>query len=154
MKSFKVPLKFGILTSLILIVYFLVLGFNDANANPAYSAFNIVITASGIALAIKSVKQANSGEIDYKSGLETGFFTGVIATVIFSIFFISYYVYVPEFSEKLLDKVGDYASTGGVFATVVLMGVASSIVVSFALMQLHKKPMYSNSKSKKSKINS
>ncbi len=151
MDMLKTPLKFGILTAVILIVYFLVLGMGGVNANPAYSVFNVVITASGIALAIKEIKEKNAGKIHYRRGFETAFLTGIIATVIFSVFFITYFVYAPGFSEKLLKVVGKYANTGGVFATVVIMGVTTSFVVSFALMQLNKSLMYKKIKSKEQK---
>lgn len=151
MDTLKTPLKFGILTAVILIVYFLVLGIGGANANPAFSVFNVVITASGIALALKEIKEKNSGKIIYRKGFATAFLTGIIATVIFSVFFISYFVYAPGFSEKLLRTVGKYANTGGIFATVVIMGITTSFVVSFALMQLNKSLMYRKIKPKKQK---
>ena len=145
MKTFKISVKFGVLIALILIIYFVILGICGVNANPAYSVFNAVITASGIALALKDLKNKKSGEIRYREGFITALVTGIIATIIFSVFFITYYVYVPGFSDELLQKVGKFANTGGIFITVIAMGISTSFIAALTLMQLNKKVKYKKS---------
>ncbi|HLS29604.1 MAG TPA: DUF4199 domain-containing protein [Flavobacteriaceae bacterium] len=149
MKKYTISIKFGVFTGIILILYFLVLGWLEINSNPLYSLANALITASGLSLAIRELKEKTSGRITYQRGFEVAFISGIIATVLFSIFFITYYVYVPDFAEDLLKTIGDYASTGSVFLTVVTMGVLTSGVVAFALMQLHKTKVHENPKQDK-----
>lgn len=141
MKPISIPLKFGVLTALILIAYFLVLGGLGVNSNPFFSFFNAIIFASCLSLSLRSLEEKEGSKVNYKRGFEVPFFTGIIATIIFSIFFITYYVYNPTFAKGLLEYIGNFASTGGIFLTVVIMGIVTSMVVSFALMQLHKKAL-------------
>src|SRR5699024_4902891 len=120
------------------IVYFVILGFLGVNSNPFYSIANPVIMASCLSLALKEIEMKTTERIGYKKGFELILLSGIIATVLFSVFFITYYVYMPDFSEALLKKIGNFANTGGVFLTVVIMGVVTSLAVGFALMQLNK----------------
>lgn len=144
MRKYSTSIKFGVVTGIILILYFLVLGWLGVNSNPAFSFANAIITAGGLSLAIRDLKEKSAGKITYQRGFEVAFIAGIIATIIFSIFFISYYVYVPEFAESLLETIGDFASTGSVFLTVVMMGFLTSGVVAFSLMQLHKMRIHQN----------
>jgi len=146
MKKHQISIKFGVLTAIILIVYFLLLGLLGVNSNPFYSLMNVLITTSGLALAIRELEEKSTEKINYKEGFEVSFFAGIIATILFSIFFITYYVYTPGFSEDLQEKIGKYANTGGIFITVATMGGLTSLVVSFALMQLHKNRLYKKQK--------
>lgn len=146
MKKYQISIKFGVLTAIILIIYFVVLGLLGVNSNPFYSFMNALITTSGLALAIRELEQKSTERINYRQGFEVSFFAGIIATILFSIFFITYYVYVPGFSDELLKNIGKYANTGGIFITVATMGALTSLVVSFALMQLHKNKLYKKQK--------
>jgi len=139
MKPLSIPFKFGILTAIGLIAYFLFLGLLNVNTNPFFSFFNGVIYASFLALALRNFNETEPEKNDFKTIFEIPFFTGIIATIIFSVFFVSYYSYVPHFAEGLLKNIGKFASTGGIFLTVVTMGVVTSLIISFGLMQLHKR---------------
>ena len=44
MKNLSIPIRFGLVTSVILIAYFLVLALFNKHINPAFSFFNAVIT--------------------------------------------------------------------------------------------------------------
>jgi|GEM_PF-1981947 len=144
MNYLNISFKFGIFTAILLIAYFLILGWLGVNSNPFFSFANALITASGLALAIRELKEKSDGRIAYKTGFQVAFVSGIIATALFSVFFITYYVYVPHFADALLKNIGNFANTGGVFITVITMGVVTSMVVSFALMQLHKRKIHTN----------
>ncbi len=143
MKKRNIAMKFGVFTAVILIVYFLFLGLIGINSNPVYSFVNAAICAVGISLAIRSLQEQNQEGVNYFDGFKTGFFTGAIATIIFTIFFITYYSYDQQFATALQKEIGeDGVNTGLLFLTVIVMGFASSVVVTFALMQLYKKKMH------------
>lgn len=140
----KISIKSGIFTGVILILYFLVLGWLGVNSNPLYSFANAIIVTAGLSMAIRELKEKSQSRISYQRGFLVAFVAGAIATVLFSIFFITYYVYVPEYAEALLEKIGKYANTGGVFLTVAIMGFGTSLTVAFMLMQLHKMKVNQN----------
>lgn len=142
MKSQNTSLKYGIFTAVVLIVYFLFLGAIGLNANPAYSFVNAVISAVGISISLKSLHQKEKDGLDYYTGFKTGLMTGVYATIIFTIFFITYYSYDKSFAAKLLDNIKLDIDTGLLFLSVAVMGLASSLVITLALMQLHKKKQH------------
>ncbi len=139
MKSINTSLKFGFLTAVILILYFLFLGLLGLNTIPAFSFVNAAICAVGISLSIKNLKEKRKQGMDYITGFKTGLLTGIFATIVFAIFFISYYVYNEAFSQALIENIGLSVDTGLMFLTVTIMGIASTLVVTLALMQLHKK---------------
>lgn len=139
MKFRDIAIKFGIFTGVILILYFLFLGVLGMNANPAYSVVNAPICAVGIALALKDLKTRQKNGFDYRNGFTIGILTGLIATVIFSVFFITYYSYNQSFAEELHKTMRVGMETGPLFLTVGIMGLCTSLVATFALMQLHKR---------------
>lgn len=142
MKNHKIPFKYGLVTAIVLIVYFLFLGALHLNSNPAYSFVNAVICAVGISISIRSLRKHEGEGIDYYEGFKTGFLTGFYATIIFTIFFISYYSYSANFANELMLNIGLNVNTGLLFVGVAVMGLASSLVMTFALMQLYKKKMH------------
>lgn len=148
MKPQKIAIKYGILTAVILIIYFLFLGIVGLNSHPAYSFINAAISAVGISLAIKSLRAKDKKGIKYHHGFITGLFTGIYATIIFTVFFITYYSYNTAFAHELMQNVSVNMDTGLLFLTVVIMGLASTLVVTFALMQLHKNKMHPNTHKK------
>lgn len=139
MQHRNIVLKYGIITALILIVYFLFLGFLDLNSNPMFSFANAPISAVGIALAIRDFKSKTTDGITYKDGYIVGLSTGTMATILFTLVFITYYSYNEQFSQELLDFIGMGMGAGLLFSTVFIMGLATTLISTFALMQLNKK---------------
>ena len=99
MKTFALPVRFGIMISGLLIAFFLILSLFKVHSNPIYSLFNAVITAFGIYEAIKSYKYREGNAFNYINGFKVGLITGFIATVLFTIFFTFYATELnPDFS--------------------------------------------------------
>ena len=88
MKKISLSLRFGLVTSAILIAYFLVLALFDLHKNPLYSLFNSIITSFGIYEVIRLRKLQDINTFSYAEGFKTGIFTGFIATLIFTGFFL------------------------------------------------------------------
>ncbi|WP_396602864.1 DUF4199 domain-containing protein [Algibacter sp. R77976] len=142
MKNLSLPIRFGLVTSAVLIAYFLVLALVDKHTNPAFSLVNAIITGFGIYEAVRLSKLENLDNFSYGEGFKTGVITGFVATIVFSVFFLFYATEVnSEFLPELLQKIkgGFNADIGMVTFVVAVMGFATTVVSSLTVMQLFKK---------------
>ena len=119
----------------------MILALFNKHINPVFSFFNAVITAFGVyeAVRLKKLKEAES--FSYSEGFKTGIITGFVATLLFTTFFLFYATEVnPEFLSKLLEKINGVFTIdiGMVTFIVAVMGLATSVVSTFAVMQLFK----------------
>ena len=141
MKNLSLPIRFGIVTSAVLIAYFLILALMGKHTNVFYSLFNGVITGFGIYETIKYTKLRMGKEFNYGKGFMAGITTGFVATLLFTIFFA---LYSTELDADFLDKLSevwakDYSNFQGiVFFTVAIMGFATTLVLTLSFMQLFK----------------
>ena len=138
MKKISLSIKFGLITSIVLIAYFLILALFNKHINPAYSFFNAVITTFGIYEAIKLTKLENPEAFSYGEGFKTGLITGFIATILFTSFFLLYATeFNPDFLPELLKKMqgGLGADVGLITFVVAIMGFATTLVATLAVMQ-------------------
>lgn len=141
MKKMTLPIRFGIVTSAVLIAYFLILSLMGKHTNVFYSLFNGIIAGFGIYETIKYTKLQQGKDFSYGNGFTAGITTGFIATLLFTIFFA---IYTTELNTGFLDKLSkawskDYKNFEGiVFFTVAIMGFATSLVLTLSFMQLFK----------------
>ncbi|MEX0316252.1 MAG: DUF4199 domain-containing protein [Allomuricauda sp.] len=141
MKNLSLPIRFGIVTSAILMAYFLILALMGKHTNVFYSLFNGVITGFGIYETIKYTKLRMGKEFNYGKGFTAGVTTGFVATLLFTIFFA---FYSTELDSGFLDELSevwakDYSNFQGiVFFTVAIMGFATTLVLTLSFMQLFK----------------
>ena len=142
MKNFTLPIRFGLVTSAVLIAYFLILSLMDKHTNVFYSLFNGVITGFALYEVIKYTRIQNPNTFDYRMGFTNGIVTGFLATILFTIFFAVYSTeWDPDFLTALSDRwSNDYTDFKGiVYFTVAIMGFATTVVLTLAFMQLFKK---------------
>ena len=141
MKNITLPIRFGIVTSAVLIAYFLILALLGKHTNVFFSLFNGIITGFGIYETLKYTKIREGLKFTYGSGFRAGITTGVVATIVFTLFFALYSTelnasFLTELSEKWAS---DYTNFKGiVFFTVAIMGIATSVVLTLSFMQLFK----------------
>ncbi len=141
MKNLTLPIRYGIVTSAVLIAYFLILSLMGKHTNVFYSLFNGVITAFGIYETIKYTKLRQGKGFNYGNGFTAGITTGFIATLLFTIFFA---FYSTELNSTFLDELSkvwskDYKNFQGiVFFTVAIMGFATTLILTLSFMQLFK----------------
>ena len=141
MKNFTLPIRFGIVTSGILIAYFLILALLGKHTNVFFSLFNGIITGFGIYETIKYTKLRMGKEFSYGKGFIAGITMGFVATLLFTIFFA---FYSTELDADFLSELSevwskDYANFQGiVFFTVAIMGFATTLVLTLSFMQLFK----------------
>ena len=149
MKELSLPLRFGLVTSAVLIAYFLVLALFHKHTNPVFSFFNAVITAFGIFEAIRVYKLQNGETFTYADGFKTGLITGGVATILFTVFFLLYATEInAEFIPELLATIkgGFDTNVGMITAVVAIMGFATTVVCTLTVMQFFKNSINMHSK--------
>ncbi|MCF7559828.1 DUF4199 domain-containing protein [Sabulilitoribacter multivorans] len=142
MKKISLPIRFGLVTSAVLIAYFLVLALFHKHTNPAFSFFNAFITAFGIFEAVRLKKLENTNDFSYGEGFKTGVITGFVATIVFTIFFLFYATEINiDFLPELLHTFkGSFdVDIGMVTFVVAIMGFSTTVVSALTVMQLFKK---------------
>ncbi|MEM8847306.1 MAG: DUF4199 domain-containing protein [Bacteroidota bacterium] len=141
MKNLTLPIRFGIVTSGILMAYFLILSLMGKHTNVFFSLFNGVITGFGIYETIKYTKLRMGKDFNYGKGFTAGITMGFVATLLFTIFFA---FYSTELNSDFLNNLSkawskDYSNFQGiVFFTVAIMGFATTLVLTLSFMQLFK----------------
>lgn len=142
MKNVILPVRFGLITSAVLIAYFLILALIDKHTNPVFSFFNAVITAFGIFETVRYFKLEQGDKFTYSNGFVAGLITGFVATVVFTFFFL---LYITEINSDFVSQVLSFIDFGapvsvGVMTFVVgIMGVATTVISAFTVMQYFKK---------------
>lgn len=133
-------IKYGTLITVLLIVYFLILRAVGLHTLTVLSSFNAVIYGFGIFFAIKAYKQSQSN-FKYEKGFQAGLMSGAFASVLFGILMAIYMYHIDTaFATTILDKwnldLGD--GTFLLVVSVMIMGLATSFVLTLAFMQLLK----------------
>lgn len=139
--KYALPVRFGLVTSGILIAYFLVLSLFGLHTNVYFSLFNAVITGFGIFEAIKYYRLEQGRAFTYGKGFVCGLTVGFLATIIFTVFFAIYSTevnrdFLPNLSTTFFEDFESFEAI--VFFTVAVMGFASTVVLTLAFMQLFK----------------
>ncbi|WP_299223274.1 DUF4199 family protein [uncultured Psychroserpens sp.] len=140
--SFSVALKYGLFITISLIAYFLILRLFNLHENPWLRLFNGVAMAAGIYYAIRYHKLVVQNNFGYINGIKTALLTGFLATFLFTLFMAIYMFHLDQaFTEKLLGEWFDnYEQGAGLLVFIILIeGLASSVVLALAFMQLFKK---------------
>ncbi|WP_335965781.1 DUF4199 domain-containing protein [Galbibacter sp. PAP.153] len=141
MKNQNISIKYGVVTGILLTAYFLLLAMVKLHIQPVFSFLNVIITGTGIYWAIKTLKKSKGGGFKYQHGFSAGLITGFTATVFYTIFFSLYIIELnPDFTHNFMAKwkFDWFANTGMLIMTVLLMGLATTMVLSLAFMQLFK----------------
>jgi hypothetical protein len=141
MNRFVLSVRFAIALTSSLIAYFLVLSLFGLHTNPFYSLFNGVITGFAIFEAIRYKRIELKENYSYTAGFQAGIVTGFLATILFTIFMAIYATEVePDFIGQLASTFSKSYDVGvGVFGfTVLLSGLATTVVLTLAFMQLFK----------------
>lgn len=142
MKNLSIVIRFGLVTAVVLIAYFLLLALFNLHTNPVFSFFNAVITAFGIYEATRLYKLQKPDEFSYSEGFKAGMIAGSIATILFTLFFLIYSTEInPDFLPTLLNAMnGSFNINEGLVTFIVaVMGFATTLVSTLTVMQLFKK---------------
>lgn len=141
----KIGIKYGLLTALGLVVYFLLMKVFGLSHIIELRFLNAIILTLGIVISIRNFKKMKNGNIGYFQGLGIAFLTALVATVLFATFML---VYVKAFDDSLLEVLSAenlfgerIESTPGLVIFIVLMleGVISGFMIGFIAMQYFKR---------------
>ncbi len=141
MKKSTIPVTYGVLIAIGLVVYFLVLALIGLQTNPIFSIGNGIIVAIGLYKAMKRYKIEKGNTYEYQKGFMAGLFTGFNATLIFIIFFAVYVTNInTSFLPEMLDNWSSHyhVGVGTVVFIAAIMGFATTFVLTLSFMQLFK----------------
>ncbi len=133
-------IKYGLLTSLFLIIYFILMKLIGQEANFSLRFLNFFILIGGV-YALLANSYAKSPMPSYFEGLISGLLLTVTAVVAFVIFLAAYVSFIdPGFIEILENSRiwGNRLSIGEAAFAIFIEGIASGVVISFAWMQYFK----------------
>lgn len=140
----KIGLKYGLLTAVALIAYFMLMKLLGLSHIIELRFLNGIIMAIGVVLAIRAYKIRKEGRIGYFKGIGTGVITAIVGTTIFAGFMVTY---VKLGGEALVETLaadeyfgGQVVATPGVviFSVLMLEGVISGFMIAFIAMQYFK----------------
>jgi hypothetical protein len=133
-------IKYGTLITILLIVYFLVLRAFGLHTITVLSAFNGVIFGFGIFQSIKSYKDLHKN-FKYEKGFRTGLMSGFFASVVFGIVMAIYIYHIDaDFSNHVMNDWNLELNNASfvLVVSVIIMGLATSFILTLAFMQLLK----------------
>ena len=101
----SVGMRYGLILSLISIVYFLVLTMSGVDMTSGIGRWSsIVFYLAIIYLAQRNFKQSGDGYMSYGQGFGISFWISLISSVIYSVFF---YIYVKFIDSSFLQAIKD-----------------------------------------------
>lgn|SRR5690606_8400427 len=145
---FRLYITYGFWMTVTLIVYFLLIRLIGFHHNIFFSAFNGVIFGFGIYAVIKNLKKKDAN-MPYEKGFQAGFMSGAVASILFTGFMAVYMFQLDyEFAEAIMRQwnMEDSFSVYGLILTILIMGIVTSLILTFSFMQLFKKSWNVNQK--------
>src|SRR5690554_448099 len=139
--SAKISIKYGLITAVLLIAYFLILKLMGLHHNPWFRLSNGIFMAFGIFTVIRQYKILVGDDFTYINGFKTGLLTGFLATFVFALFMGIYMFHLDvEFMNYLLKGwFQDYGHGGGILIFVILIeGLSSTTILTLTFMQIFK----------------
>ncbi len=144
----QIGMKWGLIVFVLLSVYFFTLQLFGFEHVIELRLFNGVIMYFGIYKAIKEFKNSDN-KFNYFQGIGTGVITAFVASIIFALFGFLYLSLInPEFMESIKqnEMFGIHMTKYGAPIQIFIEGIATGCVMSYANMQLLKKPRLSKVK--------
>lgn len=134
-------IKYGLITTTLLVVYFLAMKSFGLVHNVNLRFFNGIIMTIGVYLAISTYKKHNAQEFNYLTGIGIGVFTSLVVAILFSAFISIYIIAFPDFLAKikLYEPQGIYLNQMAIAIILFIEAMASGCMISFISMQWLKK---------------
>ena len=142
MSADKIIIKNAIITSLMIGGFFFLTKLIGWEENPYLRFLNLVFVLIGIYLSIKESVYKN-GESKYTTNLGIGIRTSAFAVLLSIIGVVVYIHFInPEFLSVMNSSflIGGDSSLSEIIITLVIEGMASSVIGSFIIMQFYKNP--------------
>ena len=136
------PIKYGLLTALVLIVYFLLMKLAGQESNFALRFLNFFIIIGGCYFLLRNMYSGPDADSSYFNGLISGVVLTVTAVITFTAFMAVYVLLIdPSFMSVLENSQiwGSHLELEQAAFAIIIEGIASGVVISFALMQHFKR---------------
>lgn len=137
----RIGIKYGVLMALALVGYFLLMKAINLEQNLELRVFNLIILSSFVLIAIDKYKKMKGVHLTYLKGVGLGLLTSVVGVFIFASLVLLYVTLIdPVFMEiiKQNEPFGDYLTPLLVSIAILIEGMASGFIASFAIMQYYK----------------
>jgi hypothetical protein len=138
----RIGLGVGLITSLCLVAYFMIMKALGLAQIIELRFFNILIMALGICYGIVRLKHRTEEHEFYLKGLGEGMIITVTAVVTFAIFMT---FYLTQIDQPLMHEISQRAPYSGtmdgmvIFVSIFMEGMASGAIITFAAMQYLKR---------------
>lgn len=138
----KLGIRVGILTSILMIAYFILMRVLNLVHIPELRYFNFVILFVGLFYAYWNYSRSNEN-ILYLPGLGLGALTTASSIMPFAAFLFIYFNHLePNLLELLKNNTtisfADYMTPLSVAGAIVMEGMSAGLIISFILMQYYK----------------
>lgn len=140
LKVQKLGVKWGLLASVGMIIYFLIMYAFNLNIRTELRLFNLLIQGAAITLAFRQYRK-ESADFSYFKGITLGGFTALVNVVTFSLFMTVFLMGIdPQFMAYLKANSPMGANLNPLMASgvIFLEGLISGYFISFTLMQYFK----------------
>ncbi len=129
---YAVAIKYGLLTGLLYVIFATVNYLTESYGNFFVALLiSIVISVTGIVLALREFKKQNEGYMTYGQGLGLGLMVSIIAGIISGLFSMLYIQFIdPSVPEKIVDATMEQMAAFGVDDSI-LDGQREEIMTSF-----------------------
>lgn len=138
----RLALRYGVLMTLALVGFFLLMKAFGLEHNLELRALNIVILFSFVLMAIKHYKKKYRGQnLVYFKGFGLGVLTSAVGVVLFAVLVTLYVTVIsPEFMEVIRERepFGDFLNPALIAFTITIEGITSGFLASYALMQYYR----------------
>ncbi|HXJ98797.1 MAG TPA: DUF4199 domain-containing protein [Gelidibacter sp.] len=141
-RSLSVAIKYGLIITVSLIAYFLILRAFNLHNNIWLRIANGFFMAAGIYYAIKNYKYKYNATFTYVDGFKTGLLTGFIATGFFALFMAIYMFHLDkEFAHNIVKHFFNSGDQGGALLILIIImeGLSSTAILTLTFMQVFKK---------------
>jgi len=137
----KIAVKYGVLTLIGLVGYFLVMKIFGLVDIIELRALNFVILTFGVWSALKEFLKQTGDEVVYLRSLALGVFVSLIAVAPFAVFILFYMQFDAAFMQHVIENemFGQYLNPFIVGFLIFFEGMLSGFFIAFTLMQYLKK---------------
>lgn len=136
----QIAIKYGVWMFSGFTLFFLAMHFLGLSQNYDLRIFNAVIHMFLIYLAIKEFfgTKANTGDINYISGVSVGMVTSMVGVVMFTIFMTLFLTASPDFMAKIQKDFafGEHLSPFSASVFIFVEGVATSLIGSYIITRI------------------
>ena len=132
--------KVAAVTALGLAVFFIAMKFLNLVSIVELRFVNFFILLLAVRKILLAKRKENNGRLEYLPGMLIGFMTALMASIFFAAFV---FLYLSFLDHGLMEEIrvhqpfGNYLSPGGAALVIILEGVASGAILSFAMMHLY-----------------